>query len=132
MFLLLGRPLADITAGLTSWLGGLSGGSVVLLGIILGLMMCFDLGGPVNKAAYAFATAGLNIAEPASLRIMAAVMAAGMVPRWPWRWRPRCGRACSANRTGERPGSLAAGRVLHLRGRHPVRRSRPFPGDPSR
>jgi PTS system fructose-specific IIC component len=80
MFLLLGRPLADITAGLTKWLGGLSGGSVVLLGIILGLMMCFDLGGPVNKAAYAFATAGLNIAEPASLRIMAAVMAAGMVP----------------------------------------------------
>ena len=80
MFLLLGRPLADITAGLTNWLNGLSGGSVVLLGIILGLMMCFDLGGPVNKAAYAFATAGLNIAEPASLRIMAAVMAAGMVP----------------------------------------------------
>jgi PTS system fructose-specific IIC component len=80
MFLLLGRPLADITAGLTKWLGGLSGGSVILLGVILGLMMCFDLGGPVNKAAYAFATAGLNIAEPASLRIMAAVMAAGMVP----------------------------------------------------
>jgi PTS system fructose-specific IIC component len=80
MFLLLGRPLAAITAGLTNWLNGLSGGSVVLLGIILGLMMCFDLGGPVNKAAYAFATAGLNIAEPSSLRIMAAVMAAGMVP----------------------------------------------------
>ena len=80
MFLLLGRPLAAITSGLTSWLNGLSGGSVILLGVILGLMMCFDLGGPVNKAAYAFATAGLNIAEPASLRIMAAVMAAGMVP----------------------------------------------------
>ena len=80
MFLLLGRPLAAITSGLTNWLNGLSGGSVILLGIILGLMMCFDLGGPVNKAAYAFATAGLNIAEPASLRIMAAVMAAGMVP----------------------------------------------------
>ena len=80
MFLLLGRPLAAITSGLTNWLGGLSGGSVVLLGVILGLMMCFDLGGPVNKAAYAFATAGLSIAEPASLRIMAAVMAAGMVP----------------------------------------------------
>ena len=80
MFLLLGRPLAAITSGLTNWLGGLSGGSVLILGIILGLMMCFDLGGPVNKAAYAFATAGLNIAEPASLRIMAAVMAAGMVP----------------------------------------------------
>ncbi|MGI9163391.1 MAG: PTS fructose transporter subunit IIABC [Mycobacterium sp.] len=80
MFLLLGRPLAAITSGLTSWLSGLTGGSVIILGVILGLMMCFDLGGPVNKAAYAFATAGLNIAEPASLRIMAAVMAAGMVP----------------------------------------------------
>jgi PTS system fructose-specific IIC component len=80
MFLLLGRPLAAITSGLTSWLGGMTGTSVILLGIVLGLMMCFDLGGPVNKAAYAFATAGLNVADPASLRIMAAVMAAGMVP----------------------------------------------------
>ena len=43
-------------------------------------MMCFDLGGPVNKAAYAFATAGLSVTDPASLQIMAAVMAAGMVP----------------------------------------------------
>ncbi|MDT5183383.1 MAG: fructose system or component [Mycobacterium sp.] len=80
MFMLLGRPLAAITSGLTSWLGGMTGTSVILLGIVLGLMMCFDLGGPVNKAAYAFATAGLNVADPASLRIMAAVMAAGMVP----------------------------------------------------
>jgi PTS system fructose-specific IIC component len=80
MFMLLGRPLAAITSGLTNWLGGMTGTSVILLGIVLGLMMCFDLGGPVNKAAYAFATAGLNIADPASLRIMAAVMAAGMVP----------------------------------------------------
>ena len=80
MFLLLGRPLAAITSGLTHWLSGMSGSSVIILGVILGLMMCFDLGGPVNKAAYAFATAGLNVADPASLRIMAAVMAAGMVP----------------------------------------------------
>ncbi|HET7666115.1 MAG TPA: fructose-specific PTS transporter subunit EIIC [Mycobacterium sp.] len=80
MFMLLGRPLAAITSGLTNWLGGMSGSSVIILGIVLGLMMCFDLGGPVNKAAYAFATAGLNVADPASLRIMAAVMAAGMVP----------------------------------------------------
>ena len=80
MFMLLGRPLAAITSGLTNWLGGLTGTSVIALGVILGLMMCFDLGGPVNKAAYAFATAGLNIADPSSLRIMAAVMAAGMVP----------------------------------------------------
>ena len=80
MFLLLGRPLAAITTGLTDWLNGLSGGSAVLLGAILGLMMCFDLGGPVNKAAYAFAVAGLDVANTASLEIMAAVMAAGMVP----------------------------------------------------
>ncbi|BBX32967.1 PTS system fructose subfamily transporter subunit IIC [Mycolicibacterium mageritense DSM 44476 = CIP 104973] len=80
MFLLLGRPLASLTTALTNWLGGMSGSSVILLGIILGLMMCFDLGGPVNKAAYAFAAAGLNVSDPASLRIMAAVMAAGMVP----------------------------------------------------
>jgi PTS system fructose-specific IIC component len=80
MFMLLGRPLAAITSGLKNWLGGMTGSSVILLGIVLGLMMCFDLGGPVNKAAYAFATAGLNVADPASLRIMAAVMAAGMVP----------------------------------------------------
>lgn len=80
MFFLLGRPLAAITSGLTNWLNGLSGASVILLGVILGLMMCFDLGGPVNKAAYTFATAGLSVTDMASLRIMAAVMAAGMVP----------------------------------------------------
>ena len=80
MFMLLGRPLASITSGLKNWLGGMSGTSVILLGVILGLMMCFDLGGPVNKAAYAFATAGLVVTDVPSMRIMAAVMAAGMVP----------------------------------------------------
>jgi fructose PTS system EIIBC or EIIC component len=80
MFLLLGRPLAWVTTSLTNWLTGMSGTSAIVLGIILGLMMCFDLGGPVNKAAYAFATAGLTAATTASFEIMAAVMAAGMVP----------------------------------------------------
>lgn len=80
MFLLLGRPLAALTEAMESWLGGMTGSSVILLGVILGLMMCFDLGGPVNKAAYTFATAGLVADNPATLRIMAAVMAAGMVP----------------------------------------------------
>ncbi|WP_197383331.1 PTS fructose transporter subunit IIABC [Mycolicibacterium mengxianglii] len=80
MFLLIGRPLAWINTSLTDWLNGMSGASAVALGVILGLMMCFDLGGPVNKAAYAFATAGLATATPASFQIMAAVMAAGMVP----------------------------------------------------
>lgn len=80
MFAVLGKPLAALSDGLTDWLNGLTGTSAVALGVILGLMMCFDLGGPVNKAAYAFAVAGLSVADPATLRIMAAVMAAGMVP----------------------------------------------------
>jgi PTS system fructose-specific IIC component len=86
MVLVLGRPLAAAITGLTNWLNGLSGASAVLLGILLGLMMAFDMGGPVNKAAYAFATAGLAsyISNPSEntgpLVIMATVMAAGMVP----------------------------------------------------
>ncbi|MDO4686169.1 MAG: fructose-specific PTS transporter subunit EIIC [Corynebacterium sp.] len=80
MYLFLGRPLSAILEGLQNWLSSMSGSSAVLLGIILGLMMCFDLGGPVNKAAYLFATAGLSTGDDASLKIMAAVMAAGMVP----------------------------------------------------
>ncbi|MFJ4652089.1 fructose-specific PTS transporter subunit EIIC [Nocardia sp. NPDC088792] len=80
MFIVLGKPLAAVTSGLTHWLNSLSGTSAIALGIILGLMMCFDLGGPVNKAAYSFAVAGLDVNDAASLKIMAAVMAAGMVP----------------------------------------------------
>ncbi|NYJ05146.1 PTS fructose transporter subunit IIABC [Petropleomorpha daqingensis] len=86
MVLFLGRPLAAAISGLTNWLNGLSGASAVLLGILLGLMMAFDMGGPVNKAAYAFATAGLAswISNPTTntgpLVIMATVMGAGMVP----------------------------------------------------
>ncbi|KAF0846412.1 PTS fructose transporter subunit IIABC [Nocardia caishijiensis] len=80
MFVLLGKPLAAVTEALTDWLGGLSGSSAIALGVILGVMMCFDLGGPVNKAAYSFAAAGLSVTDDTTLRIMAAVMAAGMVP----------------------------------------------------
>ena len=79
MYLLLGAPLAAIMEGLQNWLSSMSGSSAVLLGIILGLMMCSDLGGPVNKAAYLFATAGLSTGDEASMKIMAAVMASGMV-----------------------------------------------------
>ena len=81
MYLVLGLPLASLMTALQNGLTSMSGGgSAVLLGIILGLMMCFDLGGPVNKAAYLFATAGLDQATNASYEVMAAVMAAGMVP----------------------------------------------------
>ncbi|MBV7281070.1 fructose-specific PTS transporter subunit EIIC [Corynebacterium sp. TAE3-ERU30] len=80
MFLLLARPLEAVMTGLRQGLAGMSESSAVLLGIVLGVMMCVDLGGPVNKAAYLFATAGLSTGDQASLHIMAAVMAAGMVP----------------------------------------------------
>lgn len=78
MVLVLGGPVKSINDGLASWLKGLQGTSAVILGIVLGLMMAFDMGGPVNKAAYAFATG--TIAASQSSTIMAAVMAAGMVP----------------------------------------------------
>ncbi|TFC71261.1 PTS lactose transporter subunit IIC [Cryobacterium sp. TMT1-62] len=83
MFLVLGGPIALLTTALNEWLSGMTGASAILLGLILGLMMGFDLGGPVNKVAYAFAVAGLGtatMANQAPWQIMAAVMAAGMVP----------------------------------------------------
>ncbi len=83
MFLVLGGPIAALTNGLNDWLSGLTGTAAVGLGVILGLMMAVDLGGPVNKVAYSFAVAGLSagsLDNPAPLQIMAAVMAAGMVP----------------------------------------------------
>ena len=84
MYLVLGLPLAALMTALQDGLTSMSGGgSAVFLGIILGLMMCFDLGGPVNKAAYLFGTAGLSAASAANTapyEIMATVMAAGMVP----------------------------------------------------
>ncbi|WP_394250873.1 PTS fructose transporter subunit IIABC [Arthrobacter pityocampae] len=83
MFLLLGGPIAALSLSLNNWLSSLTGTAAVGLGVILGLMMAIDLGGPVNKVAYSFAVAGLGAASVdniAPLQIMAAVMAAGMVP----------------------------------------------------
>ncbi|MER7107386.1 PTS fructose transporter subunit IIABC [Streptomyces sp. NPDC000229] len=80
MFLVIGKPIASLQRALTDWLSGLSGANAVVLGVILGLMMCFDLGGPLNKVAYAFAVGGLASPNDGSLKVMAAVMAAGMVP----------------------------------------------------
>lgn len=80
MFFILGGPIAWIMNGLQNWLMSMSGASAVLLGLILGAMMGFDLGGPVNKAAYLFATAGLASGDLANQQIMAAVIISGMVP----------------------------------------------------
>lgn len=80
MFIVVGKPIASLQNALTDGLNGLSGSNAVILGIVLGLMMCFDMGGPLNKVAYAFAVGGLADPTPGSLKVMAAVMAAGMVP----------------------------------------------------
>lgn len=84
MVVLLGKPLVKLTDALTRGLNDMSGGSAIILGIVLGLMMAFDMGGPLNKTAYAFATTGLGAAATATdapeLKVMAAVMLAGMVP----------------------------------------------------
>lgn len=77
MLYVVGNPVAGITKSMTNFLTHMQSGSAILLGIILGAMMCFDMGGPVNKAAYTF---GVGLLASASYLPMAAVMAAGMVP----------------------------------------------------
>ncbi|MPY97659.1 MAG: PTS fructose transporter subunit IIBC [Actinophytocola sp.] len=77
MLVVVGGPIATVQSGLTDWLDGLAGANAVVLGAVLGAMMGFDLGGPVNKVAYLFGTAAL---ASDNLTVMAAVMAAGMVP----------------------------------------------------
>jgi len=77
MVVVIGKPIAAAQTGMTNWLNGLSGSNAVLLGLLLGLMMGFDLGGPVNKVAYTF---GLAALASGNVQVMAAVMAAGMVP----------------------------------------------------
>ena len=74
-------PMAAINAGLNNFLSSLSGSSAVLLGLLVGGMMAVDMGGPVNKAAYVFGTGTLaaTVTSGGSV-VMAAVMAAGMVP----------------------------------------------------
>ncbi|EMJ3184582.1 TPA: PTS fructose transporter subunit IIBC [Yersinia enterocolitica] len=77
MIYVVGTPVAQIMTGLTNWLQSMGTANAVLLGAILGAMMCTDMGGPVNKAAYAFGVALLSSSVYAP---MAAIMAAGMVP----------------------------------------------------
>ncbi|SDL35566.1 PTS system D-fructose-specific IIB component (F1P-forming), Frc family /PTS system D-fructose-specific IIC component (F1P-forming), Frc family [Franzmannia pantelleriensis] len=77
MIYVIGEPVAAILSGLTSFLAGMDATNAVLLGILLGAMMCFDLGGPVNKAAYTF---GVGLLASQTYAPMAAIMAAGMVP----------------------------------------------------
>ena len=81
LMFLINIPMAAINTGLNNFLSSLSGSSAVLLGLLVGGMMAVDMGGPVNKAAYVFATGTLaeSVASGGSI-VMAAGMAAGMVP----------------------------------------------------
>ena len=130
LFVFLGRYIAAVTAGLNNFLSGLTGASAIALGVILGLMMCFDLGGPVNKVAYSFAVAGLGaasidkpgpVADHGSRHGLRHGSAAG---HGTGLYRAEQ-EALQPRRTGKRQGRLAAGSLLHLRRRHPVRRRRP-------
>ncbi|ETS30227.1 PTS fructose transporter subunit IIBC [Photorhabdus temperata] len=77
MIYVVGKPVAGIMAGLTHWLSNMGTTNALLLGAILGGMMCADMGGAVNKAAYAF---GVGLLSSQTYAPMAAIMAAGMVP----------------------------------------------------
>ncbi|WP_300727087.1 PTS fructose-like transporter subunit IIB [Pseudomonas sp.] len=77
MIYVVGKPVAGLLEGLTHFLDSMGTTNAILLGVLLGAMMCVDLGGPINKAAYAFSV-GLLASQ--SYAPMAATMAAGMVP----------------------------------------------------
>ena len=84
MVIVLQGPISALMTSLQNGLAGMGTTSLALLGIVLGLMMAFDMGGPVNKVAYTFAVTGLTAAGAAvhsnNFVIMAIVMAAGMTP----------------------------------------------------
>jgi fructose PTS system EIIBC or EIIC component len=77
MIYMIGVPVAALLAALTGWLKGMQGTSALVLGLVLGGMMALDMGGPINKAAYASAAALLSSGVDAP---MAAVMLGGMTP----------------------------------------------------
>ncbi len=92
MIVVVGEPVAALNAALTNALENLQGANAILLGALLGFMMAFDMGGPVNKVAYAF---GLGLIASGVFAPHAAIMAAGMTPPlglalatvlWPKKW----------------------------------------------
>jgi PTS system fructose-specific IIC component len=95
MFYVIGEPISWVQRELTDWLEGLQGSNAAVLGAVLGAMMAFDMGGPLNKVAYAFA---VGLIDSGVTGPMAAVMAAGMTPPlglalatllFPGRWQPQ-------------------------------------------
>ena len=135
MIVVLGKPIYWVMTELNRGLNNMSGSSAILLGIILGLMMAFDMGGPLNKVAYVFATAGIGVASLAADAPQLKIMAVGDARRHgaPDRARPGDGaptQPLHRRRARERQGRLAARRVVHHRRGDPVRGRRPAAGDP--
>ena len=127
MIYVIGTPVAAILGALTHFLNSMGSTNAVLLGLLLGGMMCFDMGGPINKAAYTF---GVGLLSSHTYLPMAAIMAGGMVPPL------GLGLASLVARPkfdeAEREGGKAAvvlGPLFHHRGRDPVRGPRPAAGD---
>lgn len=87
MVWVIGQPIAGVMVSMKAWLEGLGTGNLVMLGIILGLMIAFDMGGPVNKVAYGFGAAMVGTIDPATgmaapiaLKIMAGIGVAICTP----------------------------------------------------
>ncbi|MFZ1679947.1 MAG: fructose-specific PTS transporter subunit EIIC, partial [Rhizobiaceae bacterium] len=80
MYYVVGGPVAAVLATITGWLKEMQGANAAFLGLLLGAMMAFDMGGSVNKSAYAFATGLITSQTDPIYGPMAAVMAAGMTP----------------------------------------------------
>lgn len=72
----LGAPIAGLFSGLTNWLSGLTGANAVVLGVILGLMIAFDMGGPVNKVAFLFGVGLIATGQTAPMGMIGAAIAA--------------------------------------------------------
>ena len=77
MIFVIAPPVQSILSAMTEWLNSMRGANALLLGVILGGMMAFDMGGPINKAAYTF---GVGLLGSQVYTPMAAIMAAGMTP----------------------------------------------------
>ncbi|MBC8059847.1 MAG: PTS fructose transporter subunit EIIC [Clostridiaceae bacterium] len=87
MMWVIGAPVANLMTGMKAWLEGLGTGNLAFLGVILGLMIAFDMGGPINKVAYGFGAAlvgtidpATGMASPIALKVMAAIGVAICIP----------------------------------------------------
>jgi len=137
MIYAVGTPVAAALAFLTQWLRDMQGSNAILLGLILGGMMAFDMGGPVNKAAYAFS---VGLVASQVYTPMAATMAAGMDGSDDGGRHAPAARHCAGDpavsqplhggRAGSWRGGGGAWPRLHQRRRDPVRGARSGSGDP--